>query len=116
MEIIVTAREDFNLRVGSQAKRPTSPNRTFRPLAACPGVARFWRLVARALRPSTRADQQDIFMESDPVPSGELSPRGWLARLVRGAPDPGPPGAGEAVATVDGLSAFRSEEGPAGQE
>jgi PEGA domain len=55
-------------------------------------------------------------MESDPVPSGELSPRGWLARLVRGAPDPGPPGAGEAVATVDGLSAFRSEEGPAGQE
>jgi hypothetical protein len=57
-----------------------------------------------------------MLMESDPVPSGELSPRGWIARLVRGASDPGPLAAGEALATADGLSAFRSEEGPPGQE
>src|ERR1700681_2700518 len=55
-------------------------------------------------------------MELDPVPSAELSSRDWLARPVRGAPDPGALGAGHALSTVDGLSAFRSEEGPAGQE
>ncbi len=62
------------------------------------------------------SDHQDMFMESDPVPSGESTPRGWFARLVRGAPDPGPLGAGQALAADDGLSAFRSEEGPSGQE
>jgi eukaryotic-like serine/threonine-protein kinase len=55
-------------------------------------------------------------MELDPVPSPELSSRDWLARLVRGAPDTGTLGAGKALATVEGLSAFRSEEGTAGQE
>jgi hypothetical protein len=55
-------------------------------------------------------------MESDPVPSGELSSRGWLDRLVRGAPDTGALRAGQALPTIDGLSAFRSEGGTAARE
>jgi hypothetical protein len=58
-----------------------------------------------------------MLMESDPIPAGELSPRrGWLARLIGGSPDRREPSAGQVLASVDDLSAFRSEEGPPGQE
>jgi hypothetical protein len=54
-----------------------------------------------------------MFIESDPISAGELLPRrGWLARLIRTSPDPGDRSAGQALANVDGLSAFRSEAGP----
>src|ERR1700694_5772241 len=80
------------------------------------GCSTFLAARCAGIQTVNSSDQQDMFMESNPVPSGESPPRGWLARLVRGAPDPGPLAAGQALATVDGLSAFRSEEGPSGQE
>ena len=58
-----------------------------------------------------------MLMESDPIPAGDVQPRrGWLARLIRGSPDVRDSRASQALASVDSLSAFRSEEGPAGQE
>jgi hypothetical protein len=54
-----------------------------------------------------------MFTESDRVPTGEVSSRGWLDRLLRSAPAPRVSGAGQPLSSVDGLSAFRSEAGAA---